>query len=110
MRRIQAPIIISELPMARNSNSVHVVATSNGTWIVRREGTERASKRFDTQSEAIEWARDRGKFQGSDVVIHKRDGTIREKNSYGRDPNPPRDKSLRPHRDRDARPPRDKRR
>ena len=30
--------------------------------------------------------------QGAELYIHRRDGLIREKNSYGNDPNPPRDK------------------
>lgn len=33
------------------------------------------------------------KNQGSEVIIHREDGTIREKNSYGNDPNPPKDKN-----------------
>lgn len=64
----------------------HVVRAPGGTWTVKREGADRASKRFATQSEAIEWARDKSRLEGSVVVIHKRDGTIRQKESYGTEP------------------------
>ena len=32
--------------------------------------------------------------QHSEVVIHRSDGTIRDKDSYGNDPCPPKDKKL----------------
>ena len=37
-------------------------------------------------------AREIARNQRSDVVTHGRDGRIRSKDSYGNDPNPPRDK------------------
>jgi predicted site-specific integrase-resolvase len=78
--------------MSKKPSNVHVVPTANGKWTVKKSGAERASKRFDKQSDAVEWARIKSKTERSELVIHKRDGTIREKDSYGRDPSPPRDK------------------
>jgi hypothetical protein len=69
----------------------HVVSDPNGGWSVKKGGAIRASKRFDTQKDAITYARNLGKNDGVDVVIHKRDGTIRNKETYGNDPSPPRD-------------------
>jgi len=76
--------------MAKNSN--HVVPALKGGWTVRKHGSEQASRRFDRKSEAIEWARGQSKTHGSDLVIHGKDGMIREVHSYGRDLVPPRDR------------------
>ena len=46
---------------------------------------------FDTQAQAIERAREQAQRQQVEVVIHRKDGTIRDSDSYGNDPNPPKD-------------------
>ena len=46
----------------------------------------------DTQAKAIDNAIPVAKMFGSEVVIHRPDGTIRDKDSYGNDPFPPRDR------------------
>ena len=66
----------------------HVVPNA-GKWSVRAAGAQRASKTFATQQEAIEDAREKARRQGTELYIHGRDGRIRERNSYGRDPYPP---------------------
>lgn len=66
----------------------HVVP-SGDRWIVRRAGAARASGAFDTQQEAIDRARDLARTQQTELYIHGRDGRIRERSSYGRDPFPP---------------------
>ena len=68
----------------------HVVP-NNGQWQVKKDNAERATKTFSTQREAISYARDLAINQHSEVVIHGRDGRIRDKDSYGNDPCPPRD-------------------
>ena len=73
--------------MAKNQ---HVVPQS-GRWAVKGDGSKRASKVVSTQKEAIDVARKIARNQGADVVIHGRDGKIRDKDSYGNDPFPPRD-------------------
>ncbi|MCE1255578.1 MAG: DUF2188 domain-containing protein [Anaerolineae bacterium] len=72
--------------MTRNSH--HVVPALNGGWIVRRGGSDRASKHFNTQKDAVDWARKVSINQNSELVIHKRDGTILEKNSFSPFPTP----------------------
>ena len=42
-----------------------------------------------TQFEAINLARDIAENQQSELFIHNRQGQIRERNSYGNDPYPP---------------------
>ena len=66
----------------------HVVP-KDGKWQVIGERNEKATATFDTQAEAIEKAREIAINQESEVVIHGKDGKIREKNSYGNDPYPP---------------------
>ena len=71
-----------------SSKGQHVVP-SGDKWSVRRTGASKASGTFATQGEAIERARDAAQKQGTELYIHGRDGRIRERNSYGRDPFPP---------------------
>jgi len=59
---------------------LHVVPHEN-TWAVKREGNERASSTHPTQKEAIESARELAK-ELDDIVIHRADGTIRERVTY----------------------------
>jgi hypothetical protein len=70
----------------------HVVPTKDGNWGVRGEGNSKLTKVTPTQSDAINVAQDIAKNQKAEVVIHRRDGTIRDKDSYGNDPCPPKDK------------------
>lgn len=69
----------------------HVVKNKNG-WSVKGANNSRATSNHPTQKEAIERAREIAKNQKSEVVIHGRDGKIRDKDSYGNDPHPPKDK------------------
>ncbi len=68
----------------------HVVPSDDG-WGVRGEGNDRLTSRHQTQSDAIDAARDIARNERAEVVIHGRDGKIRDKDSYGNDPCPPRD-------------------
>lgn len=68
----------------------HVVPNGD-IWQVKSEGSTRATKNFGTQKEAIDYARDIARNQKSELVIHGRNGQIRDKDSYGNDPYPPRD-------------------
>lgn len=68
--------------------SQHVVPHSDG-WAVRKSGSDRASEVFTTQKEAIERAREISASQGAELMIHGRDGRIRERDSHGHDPHPP---------------------
>jgi len=68
--------------------SQHVVPR-DGRWAIKGAGSSRATKVFSTQREAIEAGRDIARRQGSELLIHGRDGRIREKNTYGKDPFPP---------------------
>ena len=69
----------------------HVVKRGQ-EWGVRGEGNSRDTSHHPTQSKAIEAAREIARTQSSEVVIHDRSGKIRDKDSYGNDPMPPRDR------------------
>jgi len=73
------------------SKNQHVVKTNKG-WGVKGEGNSRLSSTHKTQKQAINNARKTAKKQKSEVVIHGRNGKIRDKDSYGPDPCPPKDK------------------
>ena len=66
----------------------HVVP-NNGRWSVRKAGSVRVTKTYGTQREAIKEARELAKKQKTELYIHGRDGRIRERDSYGSDPFPP---------------------
>lgn len=73
--------------MAKNQ---HVTPHPNGGWQVKGEGNTRATARTATQKEAIGIAREISRNQGSELVIHRPNGQIRDKDSHGRDTFPPR--------------------
>lgn len=66
----------------------HVVPHEQG-WAVKGEGNARASSVHPTQRSAIEAARESAIRNRSEMLIHGRNGQIRERNTYGNDPNPP---------------------
>ena len=57
-----------------SKSRVHVIKRSDG-WVIKKEGTQRASRKFETKEEAITNAKSY-KTSGHDLVIHKKDGTI----------------------------------
>ncbi len=77
---------LGDSPMAQKG--LHVTP-NGGKWAVRSAGASRPSRVVETQREAIDIARERAKRDGTELYVHGRDGRIRERNSYGNDPNPP---------------------
>jgi len=73
---------------------IHVTPHKSGGWQTKREGASRAGGRYETQTQAIERARNQAKREQVEVVIHRKDGRIRDSDSYGRDPNPPKDRKY----------------
>ena len=68
----------------------HVVPNSDG-WAVKKEGAQRASSVHTTQGDAISSGTDLAKSSKTELVIHRPNGKIRDSDSYGNDPNPPKD-------------------
>jgi hypothetical protein len=70
---------------------VTVGPTEDDRWSVKRKGNDRASSIHDTQREAINVGKRYAQEEGSDLIIKGEEGKIRSKDSYGNDPNPPKD-------------------
>ncbi|NID15148.1 DUF2188 domain-containing protein [Luteibacter yeojuensis] len=60
----------------------HVTPSSSGGWLVRKSGSSRASRTFDTQAEAVSYGRALAKKDGTALYVHGRDGSIKNKMSY----------------------------
>jgi hypothetical protein len=67
---------------------VHVIPGDKG-WRVEVEGGSRASSTHENQAQAWDAARDMAKRNESEALLHGRNGKIRERNTYRRDPHPP---------------------
>jgi hypothetical protein len=73
---------------------IHVVPNKErGGWDAKKNNAERASKHFDKKEDAMQWSKEKAKKDGAELIPHKRDGKIQNPNSYGNDPNPPKDKN-----------------
>lgn len=71
----------------------HVVPNGDrGGWDVKREGADKASGHFDRKADAMDRGRDLAREHRTELVQHGRDGRIQDSDSYGNDPNPPRDR------------------
>lgn len=66
----------------------HVVPHPKG-WAVKSEGSQRSASVHQTQREAIGAGRKSAIDNRSELFIHGRNGQIRERNTYGKDPYPP---------------------
>jgi hypothetical protein len=65
--------------------NIHVVPTING-WAVEAEGGVGGQQQFSTEEDAITAGTERAKRDNVELLIHDRDGQIRERNSFGNDP------------------------
>jgi hypothetical protein len=76
-------------------NERHVQRNPEGGWDVTKPGSSRRSGHERTQADAIDRAREiLGNDGGGEIVIHDREGQIRDSDTVypGNDPNPPRDR------------------
>jgi Uncharacterized protein conserved in bacteria (DUF2188) len=63
-------------------NRQQVFRNIRRSWSVKSYGASRAIKVFDTQREAISWAKSKCKEQGLELYVHGRDGSVRFTHSY----------------------------
>jgi hypothetical protein len=66
----------------------HVVPRADG-WAVKGAGNQRATSLHGTQQQAVNAAREIARNQQAELVIHRPNGQIRDKDSYGNDDFPP---------------------
>jgi len=64
--------------------NIHVVPSDEG-WAVEHAGGGNR-KTFSSQEEAIRAGTEQAKREKVELLIHGRDGQIRERNSFGNDP------------------------
>ena len=75
------------------SRTHHIVRNPDGGWSVKKGGAFKASGTYKTQGEAISYGRRISKNQSTELIIHGRDGRIRDTSSHGSDLHPPRNRS-----------------
>ncbi|EXU80590.1 hypothetical protein AX13_15125 [Comamonas aquatica DA1877] len=66
----------------------HVVPREDG-WAVQGAGAKRATELFDRKTDAVDRARAISQNQGTELLIHGRNGQIQSKDSHGNDKFPP---------------------
>jgi len=68
-------------PALKRTWHQHVVPYE-GDWAVRREGNKRITSKHRKQSTAINKAKTIARRKKADVIIHRADGTIRDRINY----------------------------
>ena len=72
---------------------LHIVPNkSENVWKIKGEKADRAIKNFPTKQDALKAGTTIAKNQQAELIIHKKNGQIQNSNSFGNDPNPPKDK------------------
>ena len=75
--------------MGGKKKQIHVVPNDEGGWSNKKPHSKRASSKHETQAEAIGKARDQANREGNtEVIIHGKDGKIRNPNTYKRKDDP----------------------
>ena len=76
-----------------SKRNIHIVPNRDaGIWEVKQEGSGLPISTHRTQYAANETGRQMAKLYQVELVIHGRDGRIRDKDSFGNDPHPPKDR------------------
>ena len=75
--------------MTRKAN-IWITPHKNG-WAVKRENSERSIVVTPTKQEADKIGHVIGKKDKVDVITQRKDGVIQSHDSFGNDPNPPKD-------------------
>lgn len=73
--------------MATKRNQ-HVVP-SGKDWAVKGAESSRATEILPTKSQAVRRAREISRNQGTELIVHGRNGKIQSRDSHGHDPFPP---------------------
>jgi len=78
--------------MAPRKKNIHTVYNKDKKmWETKVEGQEKPLARSRTKETAKSKSIREAKKRQVEHVIHKRDGKIQDSDSYGNDPNPPKD-------------------
>ena len=74
--RIRAELEAIKLGKEGHHNTRHVLPGKKRGWDVKKGGSGKVIRHFDTKPEAVTFARQIARNQGVELVIHKRDGTV----------------------------------
>ena len=78
--------------MSKGKNQHLVPHPPTGGWAIKGEKNDRYTAITDTKAQAVKIGREIAKNQQSEFNIQGKDGKIQDKDSFGGDPNPPKDK------------------
>jgi hypothetical protein len=67
------------------SNKLVCITCQGKGWKVKTAGAKRAAKITATQAEAIQVGRRIAMHRGTQLIVYRADGTIRSKDSFGKD-------------------------
>jgi hypothetical protein len=67
------------------SPHITVEPRPDGRWAVQKDGTQRASKLFDRQSDAETRARQQARREGAELIVKGQDGRVQRRDSHGAD-------------------------
>ena len=70
----------------------HITHNRNGGWNVLGAGNTKPTIILPSKKDAIEYGRIIAKNQKAELIIHGINGRIKDKDSYGNDPHPPKDR------------------
>jgi hypothetical protein len=94
--RITTATLSAEDKMAsgKKGPNIHVVPVKDHRkqFVLKEEGNPHPLSRRGTQAETIEKGIPKAKANESELIIHRMNGQFRDSDSYGNDPNPPKDK------------------
>ncbi|MEX0748868.1 MAG: DUF2188 domain-containing protein [Candidatus Saccharimonadales bacterium] len=73
--------------------NVHITYSKDSKdWGVKSQGAHRAASRHQTKAEATQAGREIARNNKGELFIHNKDNKISDRDSYGNDPFPPRDR------------------
>ena len=85
---ITLPYFLTFTHMSK-SQAIWVSPNEKGWWRIHKEWWQRDIAHISTKANAIERAKEIAKNQQTELTIQRKDWKIGERNSYGRDPFPP---------------------
>lgn len=74
-------LLLKSMNKRKRTWHMHVVPYE-GDWAVRREGNKRVTSKHRKQETAIRKAKQLARKRKADVIIHRADGTIRDRINY----------------------------